>query len=455
MVRPAIRFNRANQTWRNTDAAPGDACISGSHFRHRRADPSATASGSTSATTRRSSRTTGPSDSRRTLRPGDDVQVETDRAGQLNYNVRRSSRRISARVHLSRATRQWRLRPAGQSSGRHQQGQPGAFPESAAQGQRQRPAYGVDRTGSSTTAVLRQRERRYVLYFQMKDVVPRRAAAHPSAIEHVDGLQVPGNSGLAAAAQRLHRQSRRARRPSGTTRPLRRQRRRHPLAAGKGQHALQGRHAVRAHRQRRPDSARRPDVTLNWNASRNDARRPAGARHLRLLHVTRRSYTDGDIHANNIGFFVAGRVDDQQPADAEPRRAHRERGRFRPTAPRTPASSSASATRSRRASASPTTSRATASGRRTAAGASSTTSRSSRCRAACWRRHWITTTTRSTRPTGRRSTAAARPAAGCPGTFIEQVDFRHVVERSRTTTWSIRTSSRSRRRSSRSVSTTS
>ena len=37
--------------------------------------------------------------------------------------------------------------------------------------------------------------------------------------------------------------------------------------------------------------------------------------------------TEGDISTTNIGLFVAGRVDDQQQADHQPRRAHRARAR--------------------------------------------------------------------------------------------------------------------------------
>ena len=90
----------------------------------------------------------------------------------------------------------------------------------------------------------------------------------------------------------------------------------------------------------------------------------------------------GDIHSNNIGLFLQDQWTFNDEADDQLRRPLRLHEH--PVLPRrrTRASSSAGATRSRRASASPTTSRATASGRSSARGASSTTSRSSRCRAA-------------------------------------------------------------------------
>ena len=169
-----------------------------------------------------------------------------------------------------------------------------------------------------------------------------------------------------------------------------------------------------------------PNIALIWNATRSTL----SSTNVRGTY----GYYDGDAALHDWRHPLeqhrpvrSGPVDGQQQADVELRPARSTRPTSRPIAKKTRASSSASATRSRRASASPTTCAATACGRRTAPGACSTTSRSSRCRSA---RSAPTagsaTTGRSTTTTGRRSTATALPTSNCPGTFIEQVDFRHV-----------------------------
>ena len=209
------------------------------------------------------------------------------------------------------------------------------------------------------------------------------------AVEHLHrrrrlgNLPVPGDPGQPAADQRLRRQQvdqpHRCRTSTiaSTSTPTSR------CSSRWRASTVQVRLRARAARQRRRHGRAGPTITLAGTRRVHDRGRPDSARHLRLLHRSRRRYTHGKctrttgvlsqdawtINSNlTINFGV--RTENEDIPSYNDRRSR--------------ASSSASATRSRRASASPTTSRATASGRPTAAGASSTTSRSSRCRAARW-----------------------------------------------------------------------
>ena len=167
------------------------------------------------------------------------------------------------------------------------------------------------------------------------------------------------------------------------------------------------RHGLREHGRRAPDQVRRAGrprrqqraqrrsrataSSLRWNTPL-----PGGcpsARHLRLLLGAQQRVdpqqgfiTEGNIHTNNIGLFIqdAWTINNRLTINAGVR-TERERVPTYTDAARTfpsSASSSASRTSWRRASASPTTSRATAARRCSAPGACSTTSSSSSCRAA-------------------------------------------------------------------------
>ena len=200
-----------------------------------------------------------------------------------------------------------------------------------------------------------------------------------------------------------------------------------------GQHTLQGRRAVGASEQRRPHRCAGADrhaeleraTERRWTIRHGRSAAPTATTPSRAATPRARSTR------TTSGFFIqdAWTVSNRLTLNLGPALG---RGNHPVLSSReSRASSSASARSSRRASASRTTSRATGSGRPTAAGACSTTSASSRCRAARGApTTGSTTTTRSTPSTGRRSTARARQGSGCPGTFIEQADRRHVVERS-------------------------
>ena len=97
-----------------------------------------------------------------------------------------------------------------------------------------------------------------------------------------------------------------------------------------------------------------PHITFNWNASRPtlDGRNVRGTYG---YYSWRQFGTIGDVHVNNLGLFFQDDWIGQRPADPEPRRPHRARGHPVLRRGAGAASSSASATSSRRAPASPTT----------------------------------------------------------------------------------------------------
>ena len=174
----------------------------------------------------------------------------------------------------------------------------------------------------------------------------------------------------------------------------------------------QGRRAVGALLERRADGRAGADRHAVLEHGAQHARRPPRqVRGTYGYYTVARQLHRGRIHSNNLGLFLqdAWTLNDCLTLNFGLRTDREDIPSYRPE---NPGLTFGFATSSRRASASPTTSRATRSRSSTAAGASSTTSRSWRCRAARGARTaGSTITTRSTRSTGRRSTAKARRAA--------------------------------------------
>ncbi len=175
----------------------------------------------------------------------------------------------------------------------------------------------------------------------------------------------------------------------------------HAFNAGGSAHP-QGRLRLPEDDQRRQPGLPGGYVNIFWDRAFTFRRLDRGARHLRLLRGERPRRAGRGRRRHPLA-LRPGPVDGRQPADAEPRPAHRERERAVVPRGRPGASSSASATRSRRASARATTCAATAGSRSTAAGAGTTTGPSTSCRAA----RTAATPGRSTTAASTRSTSAA------------------------------------------------
>ena len=156
----------------------------------------------------------------------------------------------------------------------------------------------------------------------------------------------------------------------------------HALQEHEGGAPVQVRYAVRARRQLRGFRQSTADHHAVLEPGRLHPHGPDRPWPVRLLHGQPQCRDARERALEQLGLLGAGQLDGGQEADDQRGRAHRRRARA--VVPRRwiRGSTSASPTRSRRGSASPTTSRATAHGRRTAASASSSTSRSWKCRAA-------------------------------------------------------------------------
>ncbi len=64
--------------------------------------------------------------------------------------------------------------------------------------------------------------------------------------------------------------------------------------------------------------AQAPTVAINWNASRTTLDDPPRqVRGTYGYYTVSRTYTEGKIHSNNVGFFLQDAWTHQQPADAE------------------------------------------------------------------------------------------------------------------------------------------
>ena len=165
--------------------------------------------------------------------------------------------------------------------------------------------------------------------------------------------------------------------------------------------------------------AQYPTITLHWGSARAalDGRRVRGT----YGHYTvTRVYNSGDIHTNGVGMFLQDAWTVRPEPHGEPRPAHRQGRNSVVHGGRTRASSSASSDKI-----SPRVGLRVGHARQRQMeglrqlGACSTTPPSSRCRAGCSGPSTRSrTTTRSTRSTGRRSSARIRrspvPAAPAP-----------------------------------------
>ena len=199
----------------------------------------------------------------------------------------------------------------------------------------------------------------------------------------------------------------------------------------KGQHSIKAGVLVRALRQRRqhrPAGAER-DPRLECVA--RDARRPS-------VRGTYGYYDDSPVvHRRRHQLeqhrpVHSGFVDAEQPADAELRRAHRARRDPVVPAGESRASSSAGATSWRRASDSPTTCMGNSKWKAYGSwGMFYDIFKLELPRGSFGADRWISYYWTMDTFNWPSINCDGKPGSGCPGTFIEQVDFRHVVERAR------------------------
>ena len=159
-----------------------------------------------------------------------------------------------------------------------------------------------------------------------------------------------------------------------------------------GQHAIKTGFQYERIGNTRQGGAQFPSINLKWGSAAQYARRPQRARHLRALHRDARPQRRRHPHQRRRAVHP-GRVDDPAEPHAQSRRAHRQRGDsvVHGGQPRHQVRIQGQDLTARRLRLGHVLGRR--SGRPTAALASSTTPRSSRCRAACLARSTRSRTT--------------------------------------------------------------
>ena len=183
-----------------------------------------------------------------------------------------------------------------------------------------------------------------------------------------------------------------------------------------------------ASQQRRPHRRAGADGHAELERLAHDARRSAaaGARHLRLLH------RGADLHRGQdpleqLRLLRPGLLDAQQPADAESGRARRRRNDSVVPAREPEPRVRACRTSSRRASASPTTSQGNGKWKAYGSwGMFYDISKLEMPRGAWGADHWIDYHYTLDSFNWPAINCEGPPGSGCPGTFIEQADRRHV-----------------------------
>ena len=173
---------------------------------------------------------------------------------------------------------------------------------------------------------LRQRHRRDAEVRRARLRRRHRAPPFVHRLEYVDD-DLSGYSGVAPAAERLRRQALEQHDGPRRLHAVQPERRCHLLCGVQGPASDQDRLPVRAARERRPDRTDPADDHAQLERLTEHVRRPAGARHLRLLeHDQERGHRRRHSRQQRRR-LRAGRLDDQPAADAQPRDPRRERGR--------------------------------------------------------------------------------------------------------------------------------